>query len=511
MRASVRRHRSESGFALLLVFAMAAAAVVLIYLELPRVAFENMRNKEEMLIERGEQYQRAIQLYVRKNNKYPQTIEDLETTNNTRFLRKRYKDPMTGEDEWRAVHIDNMGQYTDSLIHKKEEEKKKNPSVLASNIQGIGESAEYLPNSGQQGAQNPFAVARRQSEQKAQQGLQPGFGASPGVDPLRDSASPSPDPAQQNPGDPNQPRQQQPQFQPGQAPQDGSPFMQPPMPPGAPGVQTQVQQAPPGFGSPGGFGSSPGSQPMNRLPNFPSQGANSQMGGQLGAPIGASGVAAPPGLLTPRTAGGQQPGQTQSGGGFGFGGGFGMGSSGQTQGQPPAGASRGGTTGGMQSAFPSGQTPTTSGFGGSSFGGGSFGSPQPGQGAPNQAIQAIRGILSGGRPNQPQTAGAGAAIPGGIAGFASKLDMQSIKIYNERSNYKEWEFLFDMKKELEARGKKANPGTPQMGQGGPNQQNTTGFGSMGQQSPSSPGFGSSGGQTRPAPGGFGSSSSFGRQ
>jgi hypothetical protein len=44
MRASVRRHRSESGFALLLVFAMAAAAVVLIYLELPRVAFENMRN-----------------------------------------------------------------------------------------------------------------------------------------------------------------------------------------------------------------------------------------------------------------------------------------------------------------------------------------------------------------------------------------------------------------------------------------------------------------------------------
>lgn len=502
MRASVRRHRSESGFALLLVFAMAAAAVVLIYLELPRVAFENMRNKEEMLIERGEQYQRAIQLYVRKNNRYPQTIEDLETTNNTRFLRKRYKDPMTGEDEWRAVHIDNMGQYTDSLVHKKEEEKKKSASVLASNIQGIGESAEYLPNSGQQGAHNPFAVARRQSELKAQQGLQPGFGTNPGVDPLRDASSPSPEPGHQNPADPNEPRQQQPQFQPGQAPQAGSPFMQPAMPGGTQGVQTQVQQAPPGFGTAGGFGSSPGSQPMNRLPNFPSQGANSQMGGQLGAPIGASGVAAPPGLLTPRTAGGQQPGQTQSGGGFGFGGGFGMGSMGQTQSQPAAG--------GTQSAFPPGQTPAQSGFGGagpsgfggSSFGGGSLGSPQPGQGAPNQAIQAIRGILSGGRPNQPQAAGAGAAIPGGIAGFASKLDMQSIKVYNERSNYKEWEFLFDMKKELEARSKKANPGTPQMGQG------------TGQQSPSTPGFGgfgSPGGQTRPAPGGFGSSSSFGRQ
>lgn len=217
MKVSARRQKSESGFALLLVFAMAAAAVVLIYLELPRVAFENMRNKEEMLIERGEQYQRAIQLYVRKNNKYPQTLEDLETTNNTRFLRRRYKDPMTGEDEWRPIHIDNMGQYTDSLIHKKEEEKKKSASVLASNVQGIGESAEYLPAPGQQGAQNPFAVARRQSEQKAQQGLQPGFGANPGVDPLREAQHPDSGQGQPDQSDSNQPRQQT-QFQPGQAP-----------------------------------------------------------------------------------------------------------------------------------------------------------------------------------------------------------------------------------------------------------------------------------------------------
>jgi len=168
MRPSSRRRKTQGGFVLLFVFAMAAAAAVLIYLELPRVAFENMRNKEEMLVERGEQYQRGIQLYFRKNNKYPQTLEDLETSNNIRFLRKRYKDPMTGEDEWRLVHIDNMGQYTDSLVHKKDEEKKKQASVLASNIQGIGESAEYLPSSQQQGTQNPFAVARRPSEIRAQ-------------------------------------------------------------------------------------------------------------------------------------------------------------------------------------------------------------------------------------------------------------------------------------------------------------------------------------------------------
>jgi len=56
---------------MLLVFVMAAAVAITLYRELPRVAFEAQRNKEELLIERGEQYSRAIQLYVRKWKKYP--------------------------------------------------------------------------------------------------------------------------------------------------------------------------------------------------------------------------------------------------------------------------------------------------------------------------------------------------------------------------------------------------------------------------------------------------------
>jgi hypothetical protein len=90
--------------------------------------------------------------------------------------------------------------------------------------------------------------------------------------------------------------------------------------------------------------------------------------------------------------------------------------------------------------------------------------------------------------------------------------MQAIKVYNERTNYKEWEFLFDMKKEQEARNKKANPGTPQLGgPDGNRQPGMMGPGTTGQ-GPSSGfgGFGSSGGN-RPAPGGFGSSGGFGRQ
>src|SRR5690242_8242691 len=113
-----RRGAEQHGFAMLLVFVMAAAVAIMLYKELPRVAFEAQRNKEELLIERGEQYQRAIQLYVRKWKKYPQTIEELENTNQIRFLRKRYDDPMTGKSEWRLVHVGPGGVFTDSLVHK---------------------------------------------------------------------------------------------------------------------------------------------------------------------------------------------------------------------------------------------------------------------------------------------------------------------------------------------------------------------------------------------------------
>ena len=74
-------------------------------MQLPRVAFETQRNREEMLIERGEQYQRAIGLYLKTVKRYPSKIEDLENTNNIRFLRRRYIDPMTGKDEWRLIHV----------------------------------------------------------------------------------------------------------------------------------------------------------------------------------------------------------------------------------------------------------------------------------------------------------------------------------------------------------------------------------------------------------------------
>ena len=114
----LKTRRGESGFALLLVFAIAATIALLLYMELPRVAFERQREQEALLIARGEQYKRAIQLYFRKFKTYPTSIDALENTNNLRFLRRRYADPLTGKNEWRLIHIGPGGVFTDSLTNK---------------------------------------------------------------------------------------------------------------------------------------------------------------------------------------------------------------------------------------------------------------------------------------------------------------------------------------------------------------------------------------------------------
>ena len=78
--------------------------------------------------------------------------------------------------------------------------------------------------------------------------------------------------------------------------------------------------------------------------------------------------------------------------------------------------------------------------------GGGF-QPQAG-GAPNAATQLIQNILTtprqGGLPGaQP----AGQQVGGGIAGVASTSENPSIMVYNDRTSYNEWEFIFDFSKQ----------------------------------------------------------------
>lgn len=80
------------------LLAIAAAAVA------PSIGFRVRRDREEELIHRGVQYSRAIRRYVKKTGRYPSRLEELENTNNIRFLRKRYQDPITGKD-FKLLHV----------------------------------------------------------------------------------------------------------------------------------------------------------------------------------------------------------------------------------------------------------------------------------------------------------------------------------------------------------------------------------------------------------------------
>src|SRR5689334_5815360 len=116
-RVTRRRRESQQGYALLMIFLMAGIIALMLYQQLPRVAFESEREKEQLLIDRGEQYTRAIQLYYLANNRqYPTSLDDLEKREK-RFLRRRFTDPFTGKAEWRIVHT-NGGFLTDSLVQK---------------------------------------------------------------------------------------------------------------------------------------------------------------------------------------------------------------------------------------------------------------------------------------------------------------------------------------------------------------------------------------------------------
>jgi hypothetical protein len=125
VKSNTKTRNSEAGFALLFVFAMAATVAITLLIAMPSNAFEAQRQREQLLIDRGEQYTRGIQLYVRKFNRYPADFEALENTQGQRFLRKRYQDPLTGKDEWRLIHVGPGGVFTDSLLYTK----KKDPNA----------------------------------------------------------------------------------------------------------------------------------------------------------------------------------------------------------------------------------------------------------------------------------------------------------------------------------------------------------------------------------------------
>jgi len=107
MAQSFPSRRNEQGYVLLTLMLFVALLAIASLAWIQKVDFEIKRDREEELIHRGVQYSRALRHYVKKFGHYPGRIEDLVSTNNVHYLRKRYKDPITGKD-FKFLHMNDI-------------------------------------------------------------------------------------------------------------------------------------------------------------------------------------------------------------------------------------------------------------------------------------------------------------------------------------------------------------------------------------------------------------------
>lgn len=389
-----QRRNQQGGFALILVTVMAAVIAITLYNELPRLMFERQRVKEEILVQRANQYVRAVQLFQRKLKRAPQTIDDLENTNQLRFLRRRYVDPFTGKDDWRLIK-------SDELAKRKAQKQGQNgqpgdPGTTAGGTgSGLSITSAVIPTPEQLSTLTGQATTSTPGGPRRASDM-PGF---------------------PRPGDPNQ----NPNF----------------TDPNAPPPDPNNPPPPPQYAQPGPV--------VAGQPTFP--------GSNL-----------PPGFLPPGVI--------------------------PQQGQRPVGFP-GYPTGAANSQYPNPGTYQ----------------PSPGS-APsntpelNPALLLIKNLLTTPNPNGAQFAQAAAAgttqMGVGIVGVASKYDAEGIKRFNDKSNIKEWEFIYDQTqdKSLQKPGGPNQIGTPigQSGNGNNNSNTNTGLGSGNNQNNNNTGPGGFGGQ-----------------
>lgn len=415
----------RGGYVLVALLASSAIMLAALALTVPRMAVQAQRVKEETLVYRGKQYQRAIELYFRAHKKYPEEIDDLEETEGVRYLRKRYKDPLTGEDEWRLIRMGANGRFKDSLIYDLAEEVEEDGLGSAfgqsSGLSGFGGGTAQRRDAGglaSDGRPGPGGSAQERVAEQRRAALPPPpvgqFQGGARARAVRRSAAP--DQTQQaryNQGfefpEGTQPPggEQPPQAGPGGRPVPGQPDYSAVLPSQMPMFENQPLPDPNApFGRQGRRQPAPG----------PNRGAPGFGGMQPSMPIG---FQTPPGA--PGYGAGGAPGQFPS-----------------APGQFP------GAAGGRLRVTPGG---APAGFGA--------------QGISSGATSIIQKLLTTPRPGglaglqgyaQAQQAAAGAptaAFQEGIAGVASLVEDFGVKTYQGREMYNEWEFVYDYRKDQE--------------------------------------------------------------
>jgi type II secretory pathway pseudopilin PulG len=94
--------KESAGYTLVAIVIGIAILTILLAAVAPSISMIMRREREEELLFRGRQYARAIALFQRKFNRYPNSLKELYE-GRPRSIRKLWKDPMCRCDKWHLL------------------------------------------------------------------------------------------------------------------------------------------------------------------------------------------------------------------------------------------------------------------------------------------------------------------------------------------------------------------------------------------------------------------------
>jgi type II secretory pathway pseudopilin PulG len=167
------QRQRDGGYLLLAVLLMMAMMIITAAVELPRLVQQMKRDREQEMIHRGTEYARAIKKFYKKFGRYHTTLEQLDNTNQIRFLLKRYKDPLSKDGKWTLLHYGDIQMLT-------------NPNGPGTPAAGLGATPGGSPFANGPGSQGSGGVFSNSPAPQSQyvngpnsDGTGGGFGASP--------------------------------------------------------------------------------------------------------------------------------------------------------------------------------------------------------------------------------------------------------------------------------------------------------------------------------------------
>src|ERR1700743_1786266 len=101
------RRQRDGGYLLLGVMLTMALMIIAATAMAPLIVQQIKRDREAEMIHRGTEYARAIKRFYKKNGRYPSTLDDLDK-GQIKFLRQRYKDPLTKDGKWKLLNYGDI-------------------------------------------------------------------------------------------------------------------------------------------------------------------------------------------------------------------------------------------------------------------------------------------------------------------------------------------------------------------------------------------------------------------